>query len=659
VKDRRTGDRSDGLFVVVDGEVLGPARARARRVAADRRVRARSHKGPGDEVLSGSFVVAGSGSLPRHAHRRRLVRQPALAEGGPRFKLAHSELRDGHQHDPAVADRDHPAGGVAAAAALLLRARTTLAGGAAGARSPPRWRWCPTAWCCSPRIAFVVGVLALARRKALAKELASVELLARVDTLCLDKTGTITTGEISFGEHRAARRRRRRRPRPLEALGAVAAADPNPNATLAGHRRRLPRARRLGSRRRCPVLLGPQVGGGVVRRPRHLGARRPRHPAARRTPGATPGATGSSPRRRHGRRVLVLLAHADAPLGDRCPSRATFPSRSSCSRTRSAPTRPRSSTTSRAGRRAEGDLRRPPRTVAAVAERAGVPGAERPSTPAAARGPRRARRGARGVTDGVRAGHPHQKRAMVARLQRLLAGVPMPWMTRWPGAFPLFVDRGPGRPVHRRRRHEYVDFCLGDTGAMTGHGLPQVAERSPRRPARASRRCCRATDAAWVAGSSPAASGSPVADGDDRHRRQPVRAALRPHLTGRPKICVMDWCYHGTVDETLVILDESTGRGQPSRRDRPAGRSRDSPPGWCPSTTSRPSSRAGPRRRRLRADGARPHQHRHRAARARLPRGRAGGHPPARCPAGDRRDPHDLRRSRRRHGHGASSPTCS
>ena len=49
-------------------------------------------------------------------------------------------------------------------------------------------------------LSFVAGVIAIARRHALAKELATVELLARVDTLCLDKTGTITTGEISFGE---------------------------------------------------------------------------------------------------------------------------------------------------------------------------------------------------------------------------------------------------------------------------------------------------------------------------------------------------------------------------------------------------------------------------------------------------------------------------
>ena len=73
-------------------------------------------------------------------------------------------------------------------------------------------------------LSFVAGVVAIARKRALAKELATVELLARVDTLCLDKTGTITTGEISFGDiiplgdfdHRSA----------LEILGSVAHSDP-------------------------------------------------------------------------------------------------------------------------------------------------------------------------------------------------------------------------------------------------------------------------------------------------------------------------------------------------------------------------------------------------------------------------------------------------
>src|SRR5690606_25343460 len=80
-------------------------------------------------------------------------------------------------------------------------------------------------------LAFIVGIVALAKRQALAKELASVELLARVDTLCLDKTGTSTTGEISYGGvegHPGVALAE-----VSAALGARGAADPNPSPTLA------------------------------------------------------------------------------------------------------------------------------------------------------------------------------------------------------------------------------------------------------------------------------------------------------------------------------------------------------------------------------------------------------------------------------------------
>ena len=60
-------------------------------------------------------------------------------------------------------------------------------------------------------LAFMAGVIALARRNALAKQLSIVEVLARVDVLCLDKTGTITTGEIRFARTHTARWPQRRR----------------------------------------------------------------------------------------------------------------------------------------------------------------------------------------------------------------------------------------------------------------------------------------------------------------------------------------------------------------------------------------------------------------------------------------------------------------
>ena len=95
-------------------------------------------------------------------------------------------------------------------------------------------------------LSFITGVVALARRRALARELASVELLARVDTLCLDKTGTITTGDISF-----------ERVEPLGSATGVEATDAL--ASLASVR---PRAQRHpGRHRRRGSATRPPDGG--------------------------------------------------------------------------------------------------------------------------------------------------------------------------------------------------------------------------------------------------------------------------------------------------------------------------------------------------------------------------------------------------------------
>ncbi|MEX2625266.1 MAG: HAD-IC family P-type ATPase, partial [Ilumatobacteraceae bacterium] len=184
-------------------------------------------KAPGDQVLSGSFVVAGGGRA-RATNVGAASYANQLTVEATEFKLVNSELRAGINTilrwlivliPPttllllwSLLDRDSPwqealQGAVAAAVAMVPDGLVLLTS-----------------------LAFVAGVLALARRHALAKELATVELLARVDTLCLDKTGTITTGEISFGElvplgegpadHVRA------------ALGAVAHSDPRPNPTM-------------------------------------------------------------------------------------------------------------------------------------------------------------------------------------------------------------------------------------------------------------------------------------------------------------------------------------------------------------------------------------------------------------------------------------------
>jgi glutamate-1-semialdehyde 2,1-aminomutase len=154
--------------------------------------------------------------------------------------------------------------------------------------------------------------------------------------------------------------------------------------------------------------------------------------------------------------------------------------------------------------------------------------------------------------------HPRSAELAAAGRRHLVAGVPMPWMTRWPGAFPLFFESAEGARFTDVDGITYVDFCLGDTAAMTGHGLPQVADAIADRARRGITTMLPSDDAIWVADELQRRFGLPawqLAMTATDANRFVLRFAR--HLTGRPKICVMDWCYHGTVDETLVILDDT------------------------------------------------------------------------------------------------------
>jgi glutamate-1-semialdehyde 2,1-aminomutase len=146
----------------------------------------------------------------------------------------------------------------------------------------------------------------------------------------------------------------------------------------------------------------------------------------------------------------------------------------------------------------------------------------------------------------------------------LLGGVPMAWMTRWPGSFPLFFDTAAGARFTDVDGHEYVDFCLGDTGAMTGHALPQVADALHRQAMRGITTMLPSADAAWVGTELARRFGLPVwqmAMTATDANRFVLRFAR--HLTGRPKVLVFDWCYHGSVDETLVVAGPD---GEPRSR---------------------------------------------------------------------------------------------
>ena len=152
--------------------------------------------------------------------------------------------------------------------------------------------------------------------------------------------------------------------------------------------------------------------------------------------------------------------------------------------------------------------------------------------------------------------HPRSSELAEQARGPLLAGVPMPWMTRWPGAFPLFVESASGARLVDVDGVEYVDLCLGDTGAMTGHALPQVAEAVARQAARGITTMLPSADAAWAGEELSRRFGLPswqFAMSATDANRFVLRFAR--HLTGRPRIAVMDWCYHGTVDETLAVLE--------------------------------------------------------------------------------------------------------
>ena len=152
-----------------------------------------------------------------------------------------------------------------------------------------------------------------------------------------------------------------------------------------------------------------------------------------------------------------------------------------------------------------------------------------------------------------------RSRELFARTgEHLLGGVPMNWMRRWPGAFPVFVDSADGARFTDVDGHSYVDLCLGDTGAMTGHApaatVAAITERAPK----GLTTMLPGEDAAWVGEELTRRFGLPLwqlaLSATDANR---FALRLARHATGRRKILVFDWCYHGTVDETLATLDDA------------------------------------------------------------------------------------------------------
>src|SRR3954463_9745494 len=97
-----------------------------------------------------------------------------------------------------------------------------------------------------------------------------------------------------------------------------------------------------------------------------------------------------------------------------------------------------------------------------------------------------------------RADHPRSAELHARAERSLLGGVPMPWMMLWAGGYPIVAERAQGNRVVDVDGHEYVDLCLGDTGAMTGHSPPGVGEELQQPLAQGITTMLPTEDAGWV-----------------------------------------------------------------------------------------------------------------------------------------------------------------
>jgi glutamate-1-semialdehyde aminotransferase len=140
----------------------------------------------------------------------------------------------------------------------------------------------------------------------------------------------------------------------------------------------------------------------------------------------------------------------------------------------------------------------------------------------------------------------------------MMNGVPMSWMKKWPGPYPVSVASAKGSHFSDVDGNDYVDFCLGDTGAMVGHSPDASVSAIKSQLDKGITFMLPTTDAAIAAQTLADRFGlekwqfTLTATDANRHIIRYAR-----HVTGRKKILIHDYCYHGTVDETFANLDES------------------------------------------------------------------------------------------------------
>ena len=137
-------------------------------------------------------------------------------------------------------------------------------------------------------------------------------------------------------------------------------------------------------------------------------------------------------------------------------------------------------------------------------------------------------------------------------------GVPMSWMAKWPGDHAVFVKSAKGAHFQDIDGNDYIDFCLGDTGSMTGHSPEATVAAIREQAGRGLSAMLPTKDAAAVSTELAKRFGVPLwqftVSATDANRHVIRYSRL---ITKKSKIIVIDRCYHGSVDETFATLDSS------------------------------------------------------------------------------------------------------
>ena len=145
----------------------------------------------------------------------------------------------------------------------------------------------------------------------------------------------------------------------------------------------------------------------------------------------------------------------------------------------------------------------------------------------------------------------------------------MPWMMRWAGGFPLYSRAAGGARVTCADGIEHVDLCLGDTGAMPGHGPAAVVEAAGAQLSRGITTMLPTEDAAAAAEELSRRFGMSkwlfTLTATDANR---TALRIARQVTGRPYVLVFSYCYHGSVDEAFAVAD---GRGGTRSREGNVG----------------------------------------------------------------------------------------